>query len=277
MARPRKEYDKKQFEDLVTMGFNATGVARFFHGTENEVNEWCMARYGQTFDELCKEVDYATRPNQDKERPYTVYMHIAPNGKKYIGITRQTLKRRWSNGHGYWSNDHFTSAISKYGWNNIEHAILYMRLTKEEAEKTEVELIKAFNTTDRRYGYNKEGGGSLNKEVSAETREKLREKSTGVKASEETRRKMSESHRGEKCHFYGVPVTEEMKEHLRELRSKGVVQMDDNGNIISTFRSMKDAAEAFGVTRQAISSCCHGKTKKCVGYVWRWSNGKTTD
>ena len=35
------------------------------------------------------------KPNQNPERPYTVYMHITPNNKKYIGITRTTLYQRW--------------------------------------------------------------------------------------------------------------------------------------------------------------------------------------
>ena len=29
---------------------------------------------------------------------YTVYEHIAPNGKKYIGITRRKPEYRWNHG-----------------------------------------------------------------------------------------------------------------------------------------------------------------------------------
>ena len=33
---------------------------------------------------------------------YTVYMHICPNGKKYIGITKQKPIKRWGyNGINY--------------------------------------------------------------------------------------------------------------------------------------------------------------------------------
>ena len=31
---------------------------------------------------------------------YTVYMHRFPNGKVYIGITKQTVEERWRNGVG---------------------------------------------------------------------------------------------------------------------------------------------------------------------------------
>ena len=32
---------------------------------------------------------------------YKVYMHICPNGKKYIGITQQDVLKRWNYGNGY--------------------------------------------------------------------------------------------------------------------------------------------------------------------------------
>ena len=38
---------------------------------------------------------------------YFVYVHSCPNGKKYVGITRQIPKKRWNNGYGYVKNEHF--------------------------------------------------------------------------------------------------------------------------------------------------------------------------
>jgi len=35
------------------------------------------------------------------EANYTVYQHTVPNGKNYIGITRQEIGKRWKNGKGY--------------------------------------------------------------------------------------------------------------------------------------------------------------------------------
>ena len=32
---------------------------------------------------------------------YKVYMHIFPNSKKYIGVTKRALKDRFDNGNGY--------------------------------------------------------------------------------------------------------------------------------------------------------------------------------
>ena len=64
---------------------------------------------------------------------YSVYIHLFPNNKVYIGITKQKPEHRWNNGKGYKNNDYLANAILKYGWNNIEHKILYSNLTKEEA------------------------------------------------------------------------------------------------------------------------------------------------
>ena len=46
---------------------------------------------------------------------YSVYKHTAPNGKVYIGITSADVKDRWKNGYGYYRNEHFFKAITKYG------------------------------------------------------------------------------------------------------------------------------------------------------------------
>ena len=55
---------------------------------------------------------------------WTVYMHITPNNKKYIGITSQIPNKRWRNGKGY-KKCLFLNAIKKYGWGNIKHEILF--------------------------------------------------------------------------------------------------------------------------------------------------------
>lgn len=38
----------------------------------------------------------------NEERNYTVYMHVNKmDRKRYVGITKQEVKRRWLNGKGY--------------------------------------------------------------------------------------------------------------------------------------------------------------------------------
>ena len=94
-------------------------------------------------------------------KKYTLYMHICPNDKKYIGITCQDPKHRWSNGYGYRNNNHFFKAIQKYGWNNIEHKIITYGLHKWQAINLERSCIKAYGTTDPKRGYNIMPGGEI--------------------------------------------------------------------------------------------------------------------
>ena len=54
-----------------------------------------------------------------KEQNYTVYMHICPNGKRYIGITKLKPNERWKNGKSYKNCILFNRAIEKYKWKNI--------------------------------------------------------------------------------------------------------------------------------------------------------------
>lgn len=94
-----------------------------------------------------------------KENNYVVYMHILPNNKKYIGITCNTKQRWGKNGYGYRHNTLFYRAIKKYGWENIEHKILYENISIEYAKEKEIELIKLYKTTNNKYGYNISHGG----------------------------------------------------------------------------------------------------------------------
>ena len=54
-----------------------------------------------------------------EKKIYTVYKHITPSGKVYIGITSIKPDKRWNRGKGYKDNIYFSNAINKYGWDNI--------------------------------------------------------------------------------------------------------------------------------------------------------------
>lgn len=91
---------------------------------------------------------------------FTVYMHIFPNNKVYIGITsNKYVKKRWRKGNGYRTQRLMCRAIQKYGWDNIEHIIVAENLTKDEACKMEIDLIAEYRSNDSRYGYNIYAGG----------------------------------------------------------------------------------------------------------------------
>lgn len=57
----------------------------------------------------------------------------------------------------------------------------------------------------------------------------------------------------------------------RYSRSKKVNQYDLNGNLIKTWKSIKEASEANNIFLGNISSCCKGKIKTTGGYIWKYA------
>lgn len=145
-----------------------------------------------------------------QENNYCVYKHTSPSNKVYIGITSQKPERRWENGFGYKDQKYFYRAIQKYGWENIEHEILFENLTKEEACEKEIELIAFYKSNDRKFGYNRTLGG---------------DGIQGHHHSDETRKKLSDSHIGQtpwnkgktgvqKSHRKGKNISDEQKQKI---------------------------------------------------------------
>ena len=135
---------------------------------------------------------------------YFVYMHISPNGKRYIGIT-QNYDKRWRNGLGYWKNKYFYNAIKKYGWDNFKHEIIAKDLSLHDAEIMEIELISKYNSNNRQFGYNHAEGGKINR---------------GYKLNNETRKRLSESHKGIVSANKGKPLSKEHNLKLQEGRKE---------------------------------------------------------
>lgn len=157
---------------------------------------------------------------------YTVYMHIAPNGKKYVGITRRNVAQRWGKeGQGYKKCSYFWHAIEKYGWDNIAHQVISTGLTGEEAKQSEKELIRLHETRDHLHGYNLTDGGDgiSGCKRSAETRARIGAAMLGNKCSLgktrtiETRKKLSAALIGNK-RTLGYRPTAETLEKMRAVQ-----------------------------------------------------------
>ena len=76
---------------------------------------------------------------------YSIYKLSFPNGYTYIGITAGKAETRWQNGNGYKNNREMFSAISQYGWENIQKEVVYSNLTQYEANRKESELIQKYS------------------------------------------------------------------------------------------------------------------------------------
>lgn len=180
---------------------------------------------------------------------YTLYIHIFPNNKCYIGITSRSVEKRWGkNGCQYNGNAYLHNAIQKYGWDNIEHIILATNLSKEWACVLEQLLIAEYRSNESAFGYNFANGGEINRgwhnEVSEETRknislaitewhkrpeikEHLRQVNLNKVVSDETRKRLSAAHKG-------LPSGMKGKKH--SIESKQKMSKAQKGKIISDWQ-----------------------------------------
>jgi group I intron endonuclease len=154
---------------------------------------------------------------------YIVYIHTTPNDKIYIGISsKSNANKRWRNGNGYQKNKYFFSAILKYGWDNIEHKILFEDLEEEEAKQKETELIQKYKSNDRNYGYNLSSGGESSNgyKHTKEQIEKQKRNRKKPQYTKETRLKMSVS---AKRVWENPEYKEEMRKKIKEAYKNGKI------------------------------------------------------
>ena len=217
----------------------------------------------------------------ENERVYTVYIHTClANNKKYVGITGQEPKKRWKNGNGYYKSLFFYNAIKKYGWDNFNHEIVLCNLTKLEAEMFEIEMIKCYKTQDRKFGYNLDCGGGVNKKHSEYTKLKMRNIKLGKVFSEEHRKNMSKSRTGKGI---GKKHSDETRLKMSAARKMRVISKESakknglahkkpvmNINTREIFNSAKDAEIHYGVAHGAVTHVCKGNHKTCLGYMWKY-------
>lgn len=166
-------------------------------------------------------------------KTFTVYLHISPSWKYYVGITSaKNVKNRWGkNGNGY-KAQYFKRAIDKYGWDKFIHIIVKDNLSKKDATNIEKLLIEQLKSNEAKYGYNISSGG------------------------DET--------------FLGFHHTEQAKRKIAERFSEPVNQYDKKGKLIKTWESMREAGRSLDVDSSSIAKCCKGIYKTSKGYVWRY-------
>lgn len=237
---------------------------------------------------------------------YTVYKHTNKlNDKVYIGITFRQPEARWGNGNGYYSNKHFYNAIKKHGWNEgFKHEIIATNLSKEEAEKLEIELIQKYNSTNPKNGYNINLGGCSNGQHSEETRNKISkmqykkvfqyDRFTGnfIRAFESTLeaekflnipnanissvclKKTKTSHnfifRYEKDGYvFGEPLSLRELELVNSNASKTMIgKYDINNNLIQVFNMVKEAIVDANVSKKTFNKALNSN-KICNGFIWK--------
>lgn len=218
----------------------------------------------------------------ENERVYTVYVHTAPNNKKYIGITRRVVEKRWGNGGiGYKKQPYFYKAINKYGWDNIIHEIILCNLTKQEAEMFEIELIKYYKSNNRKYGYNNSNGGNNIGTHTQETKEKIRNALTGRPKSEHHKAML----RGKNNPMFGKKHTNETikkmsikrtgRKNSPETIDKMIKSSPCKKKIVCVeteiiYDSIRDAARITGISRESIKQMLNSGSllRTAGGFHW---------
>lgn len=186
------------------------------------------------------------------------------NNKVYIGQSVD-IQRRFSehmralNNNCHY-NQHLQASYNKYGKESFLYEVLCICETTE-LDDMEVFFIDYYDSMNPECGYNKESGGSTNKSVSVETREKQRINNTGPRNP-----------------FYGKKHTKEHREKIRELSSlhrhseetkrkisENHVDVSGSNNPRSRpiycpelneyFWGAKEAEDKYGINKNNISSC----------------------
>lgn len=197
---------------------------------------------------------------------YKVYIHIFPNNKVYIGITRNRTDIRWANGKGYKNQKVMSNAINKYGWENIEHKVLYENLTKEEAEQKEIELIAYYKSNQRQYGYNIANGGNSNGMHSEETKRKMSKTHIGKNVGENNG--MYGKHPKKEFKKGNIPYNKGKKMPIEEIKKhcKSVLCVETG----IVYYSAREANKQTGISYKNISRVCNKIKKTTGGCHWEF-------
>jgi group I intron endonuclease len=108
-----------------------------------------------------------------------VYALVSPSGKRYIGITRTSMQKRWD-AHLRQANKGkrhpLYDAMRKYGAEAFRIDILADNVAEGDAKRLEIYAIDLHDTTNRAYGYNLSAGGDYDAEAGAVAmRERLKD------------------------------------------------------------------------------------------------------
>ena len=195
------------------------------------------------------------------------------NGKKYVGKTELSVKKRWKQHIKDSKREKceirpLYRAIRKYGENNFSICEIDTGHGNELSNKEQY-WIQYYNTYED--GYNATLGGDG--KVLLDYDEIIKTYLTTHNATEVARIlgcSVESVYKILKAN--DIPIIKD-KEVIVEKYAKEIVQYDKKGNFIKTYKSAHDAARSLGNERyrQHIQVCLKGKRKSAWGYIWEYS------
>lgn len=218
---------------------------------------------------------------------YTLSSTREPNNIRYVGKTKQTLKRRLQ---GHLCDANKAKRIGNYknynyNWINKEisegYNIIILELDSENFSEIEnwkwleqywISQCKiwGFHLTNLTGG----GDGNQNQHFSKESIELRASKIRGIPRDIETRKKISIGITGIKR---SKETKQKVKESITKLQGEVIKQFDLNGNFIKKWESIAEAARQLHIDKANIGHCCALKKNhnSAGGFIWRYLNDDT--
>lgn len=208
-----------------------------------------------------------------------LYKIDLPDGRSYIGVTTQGIKKRMANHKANIKRRKLPLylAMSNFKFEDCKVTVLETGMLDHMMEAEKIAIVK-FNTRYP-YGLNMEGGGIKKAgEVHKETLKKLSAASTGNKLSDESKEKIGNANRGRKAsdetkaklsamrigntNSLGHKVSEETRLKTSESLKGRVFSEEHKAKIANALRGKSKSAEH--ITKMSMASTGN---KNCVGRV----------
>ena len=197
-----------------------------------------------------------------------VYVLADPTGIRYIGVSIEPEQRLKNHVYEAKNKNNKSYNLRKSRWLrkinfDFRHRIVFQG-SETECYLKEVDLISLALSKGKRLVNTSKGGDRPPKITDlhnySEVVEKIRAKSIGRIPSEETRRRMSESHKISPTTWFGDVSG------YNNPRSRAVVQMDMEGNVVFIWATAKEACDALGVSKSVVTSVIKGYQGSTKGF-----------
>ena len=200
------------------------------------------------------------------DRLFTIYRHVSPIGRVYVGITSQDVETRWRHGDNYRNSTYFKRAIRKYGWKNFKHEILFTNVEEERAKRLEIELIRHYKGLGISYNLTNGGDGTNGYH---RTDEYKQFKSQQMKEFFSTERGKEICAKGGKTNL-GKKYNRKSGFTKGDYQVRIVCQYSLEGVLLNKFKSVSDASRKTGANNCQIGKCLRGKAITAKNFIWRY-------
>lgn len=197
-----------------------------------------------------------------------IYVLSDHTGIRYIGVSIKPEQRVKNHVYEATNKNNKSYNLRKSRWLRkidfeFRHRIIFSG-TEAECYAKEVELISLALSKGKRLVNSSKGGDKPPKITElpnyADVVEKIRAKSIGRIPSDETRRRMSEAHKINPTTWLGDVSG------YNNPRSRAVVQMDMDGNVVFIWATAKEACDALGVSKSTVTSVIKGYQGSTKGF-----------